>query len=367
MWSAETSALMVWPVGLVASQAPFSEAITPGMIASVTGQPAMHIRRRQFITALGAAAVWPFAAPAQQSGKVQQIGLLYPGVTAVTVTRIAALREGLRAVGYDDADRVEILVRASEGDPTKLPSLAADLVARKVDVLFAISPSAVRAAKAATADIPIVANDLESDPVGSGFVASLAHPGGNITGVFSDFPDFGMKWLELLKEAIPALSNVVVLWDPATGRIQLDALQAAGQSLNVKLEVMEIRTIAELERGFDAASERRPDAIVILSSPIFGTNPKQIADLTLAHHVPTATLFSEIARAGGLMSYGPNLLGTFRQTGTMIAKVLGGAHPADLPVERPTKFEMVINLKTAKALGLTMPTSVLLRADEVIE
>jgi putative ABC transport system substrate-binding protein len=324
------------------------------------------LKRRQFITALGAAAAWPFAARAQ-SITPPQIGFLYPGVTAVTVTRIAALREGLRSIGYADADRAEVLVHASEGDPTKLAALAADLVARKVDVMFAISPSAVRAAKSATAVIPIIANDLESDPVGSGFVASLAHPGGNISGVFSDFPDFGMKWLELLKEAMPALSNAVVLWDPATGRIQLDALQAAGQLLNVKLEVMEIHAIAELGHGFDAASERRPDAIVILSSPIFGTNPKQIADFTLAHRVPTATLFSEIARAGGLMSYGPDLLGTFRQTGTMIGKVLQGTHPADLPVERPTKFEMVINLKTAKALGLTLPTSVLLRADEVIE
>lgn len=328
----------------------------------------MHLRRRRFITAFSAAAVaWPFAAPAREFGKSPQIGVLYPGVTAVTATRVAALREGLRAVGYGDADQADILVRASEGDPTKLGALAADLVARMVDVIVPVSPAAVRAAQSATSTIPIVANDLESDPVGSGFVASLAHPGGNITGVFSDFPDFGMKWLELLKEAIPALSKAVVLWDPATGRVQLDALTAAGRMLKVELEVVEVGAFAELQRGFKAASERRPDAIVILSSPIFGTNPKQIADLTLAYHVPTATLFSEIARAGGLMAYGPNLLAIFRQTGTMIGKVLQGASTADLPVERPTKFELVINLKTAKALGLNMATSILLRADEVIE
>jgi putative tryptophan/tyrosine transport system substrate-binding protein len=326
------------------------------------------MKRREFLGLLGSAvAGWPLVARAQQTSRVPQIGFLYPGVAAAAVTRIAALREGLRVVGYSDADRVVILARSSAGDPAKLASLAADLIERKVDVIVAVSPSAVRAAKSTTADIPIIANDLESDPVGSGFVASLSHPGGNITGVFSDFPEFGMKWLELLKEAIPALSSAVILWDPATGPVQLDAVQAAGRLLNVKLEVVEVRAIAELTRAFETAGERRPHAILILSSPIFGTNPKFIAELTLAHHIPTATLFSEIARAGGLMAYGPNLLGTFRQTGTMVGKILQGSLPADLPVERPTTFEMVINLKTAKALGLTMPQSILLRADEVIE
>ena len=307
------------------------------------------------------------AGAAGREGRAVQVGFLYPGVAAVSVTRIAALREGLRAVGYGNADQLEFLVRASEGEPTKLAALAADLVEHKVDAIVAISPSAVRAAKSATTAIPIVANDLESDPVSAGFVTSLARPGGNITGVFSDFPDFGTKWLELLKEAIPALSSIALLWDPATGPTQLEAVKRAGTLLGVKLQVVEIRAITELQRAFATASAGRPDAIVILSSPIFGTNPKLIADLTLEHHVPTATLFSEIARAGSLMSYGPNLLGTFQQAGTMLGKVLQGTRPADLPVERPTKFEMVINLKTAKALGLNLPTSILLRADEVVE
>lgn len=329
---------------------------------------AMGVGRRQFITALGGATLtWPLVARAQPAGKIAHVGVLYPGVTAVTPTRIAALRDGLRLVHYDDADRLDIVVHASEGDPAKLPSLAADLVARKVDAIVAISPLAVRAAKAATTVIPIVANDLESDPVSTGFVASLARPGGNITGVFSDFPEFGTKWLELLKEAIPGLSSVALLWDPATGPTQLEAVQAAGRLLNIKLEVVEVRAITELQTAFATAGASKPDAIIILSSPIFGTNPKLIADLTIEHHVPTATLFSEIARAGSLMSYGPNLLGTFQQTGTMLGKVLQGMRPADLPVERPTKFEMVVNLKTAKALGISLPTSVLLRADEVIE
>lgn len=325
------------------------------------------MKRRQFLCAVGAVSgIWAVGARAQQTTQAR-IGFLYPGMAAVAGTRIAALREGMRAIGYVDADRVEFLTRASEGDPAKLAPLAADLIEQKVNVIVPASPLAVRAAQSATSTIPVVAADLESDPVGSGFVASLAHPGGNITGVFSDFPEFGMKWLQLLKEAIPTLSNAVVLWDPSTGSQQLNAVKAAGRLLNVTLEVIEIRAIAEMKPGFEAASARRPDAIVVLSSPLFGTDPKLIAELALARHVPIATLFPDIARAGGFMAYGPSLVGTFHQAGTMVGKILQGFHPADLPVERPTKFEMIINLKTAKLLGLTVPQTLLVSADELIE
>jgi putative tryptophan/tyrosine transport system substrate-binding protein len=327
-----------------------------------------NMKRRQFLCVVGGVAgTWPLAVRAQETTRVPKVGFLYPGITAVASTRIAALREGLHAIDYADADRVEILTRAADGDPTKLSPLAADLIERKVDVIVPVSPLAVRAAQSATPTIPIVAADLESDPVDSGFVASLAHPGGNITGVFSDFPEFGMKWLQLLKEAIPALSNAVVLWDPSTGPLQLNAVETAGHLLNVKLEVIKIRSIAEMKLGFQTSGARRPDATVILSSPIFGTDPKLIAELALAQHVPVATLFPDIARAGGFMAYGPSLVGTFHQVGTMVGKVLQGFHPADLPVERPTKFEMIINLKTAKALGLAVPETLLVAADEVIE
>lgn len=304
----------------------------------------------------------------QQAGKLTRLGFLYPGLASVAPSRIAALRAGMRAGGYDNADRVEILLaRSSDGDPAKLPALAADLVERKVDLLVAVSMAGLKAAKAATSSIPIVAHDLEGDPIASGLVQSLAHPGGNITGVFSDFPDIGMKWLELLKEAIPALSSIVVLRDPISGPVQQDAVEAAGRLLKVKVQVVEVRAIAGLEGGFDAAAERRPDAVVILTSPIFGTDPERVAALALARRLPVATLFSDIVRAGGLMSYGPDLLDAFRQAGTMVAKVLHGARTADLPVERPTRFEMVLNLKTAKALGLTIPPSIIACADEVIE
>lgn len=326
--------------------------------------------RREFIGLLtGAAAVtWPLAGRAQTK-RLPQIGFLYPGIMSMTAPRIAALREGMRAVNYAEADKVPILARAADGYPEKLAELARELVKQQVDLIVPVSPSAVRAVKAATSTIPVVANDLESDPVASHFIASLARPGGNITGVFSDFPGFGAKWIELLKEAIPSLADVVVLHDPATGSIQLDAVAAAGRTFEVRLDVIGVRSVAELEQAFATATagDKRPDAIVILSSPIFGTNPKLVAELTLKHRIATATLFPDIARAGGLIAYGPNLLGTFQQVGTMVGKVLGGAHPKDLPVERPTKFETVINLKTAKALGLSFPPTLLLRADQLIE
>ncbi|SKA15567.1 putative ABC transport system substrate-binding protein [Enhydrobacter aerosaccus] len=325
------------------------------------------VGRRHFISALGGTALaLPLTAQAQQPAKPARIGFLYPGVSAVAVSRIKALRLGLEAMGYG-IDQVEIIDHSSQGDPGKLPGLAADLVARKVDVIVPISPAGVRTAKSATTTIPIVANDLESDPVASGFVASLARPGGNITGVFSDFPDFGTKWLEILKEALPNLTKVVVMRDPATAPTQLDAVTAAARLLRVRLDVVDVRAIAELRHAFEIAAGHKPDAVIVLASPLFGTEPKLIADLALDHRLPTVTLFSEIARAGGLLSYGPDLLETFRQTGTMAGKVLRGQKPADLPVERPTKFEMIVNQRTAKALGITLPNAVLLHADEVIE
>lgn len=337
------------------------------MIPMWLGHMATGMTRRRFMSALGCAATLSPLAAHAQSGRPSQIGFLYQGMAAMAATRITALRDGLRSVGYRDADQVSILERSTEGDPERLAPMVADLIQRKVDVIVAVSRPAVQAARSATAVIPIIAIDLESDPVGSGFVASLAHPGGNITGVFSDFPDFAMKWLELLKEAIPTLSSATVLWDPSTGSTQLDAAMAAGRLLNVRLSVMEVRAFAELEGVFQAVGQQRPDAIVILSSPIFGTNPRVIAELTLARRIPTASLYPEVARAGGLMAYGPNLLGAFSRTGTIVGKILQGIRPEEVPVERPTKFEMVINLVTARALGVTIPPLLLAGADEVID
>lgn len=329
---------------------------------------ARDMGRRQVMLGLGGGALaLPAAAHAEPGTGPAVVGFLYPGLSRMATSRIDAIRNGIREAGYAGIDRLQILDYSSQGDPSRLPAMATELVRRKVDLIVPVSPAAVRAAKAATTTLPIVANDLESDPVASGFVASLARPGGNITGVFSDFPEFGTKWMEILKEAIPNLSSVVVLRDPGTTPTQLAAVAGAAQLLKVRLNVVDVAAIDDLRPAFDRAAGYKPDAVIVLTSPVFGTAPRLIADLALSHRLPMATLFAEIAREGGLLSYGPDLLETMRQTGTMVAKVLGGQKPADVPVERPTKFEMVVNQQTAKALGLTLPNTVLLRADEVID
>lgn len=320
--------------------------------------------RRNLLAATGALIALPSSVRAQAKIRV---GVLYPGLMSMTAIRVNAVLDGLRDAGFENVDRIEIVARASEGDPAQLAPLAAELVQQKVDAIVPISPSAVRAAKAATATIPIVANDMESDPVLSGFVESLSHPGGNITGVFSDFPKFGTKWIELLKEVVPRLSKIAIMADPASGPIQREAVQAAARGLSLQQETIEVRSVGQLQASFARAREIAPDAIVMLASPIFGTDPKRIASLARESRLPIATIFSDVARAGGLLSYGPSLIASIRQTGGMLAKVLKGAKPADLPVERPTTFELVINAETARALNLEVPASMLARATEVIE
>jgi putative ABC transport system substrate-binding protein len=325
------------------------------------------MRRREFITLLGGAAAWPFAARAQQSTQPAKIGVLYPGLASTLPSRLTAFREGLQAVGYREPDNVELVPRSADGDPARITLLAMELVERRVDVLVPVSSPAVKAARSVTTTIPIVAFDLESDPIGSGLINSFSRPGGQVTGVFFDFPEFGKKWLELLKEAMPQLSSVAVLWDPATDPMQKSAVEIAGKELNVKLEIMEVPGLPYLDDSILAASSKGVDAILMLSSPVFGTNPERVAGLTVGTRLPAVTLFPDFARAGGLMAYGVHPINIFRQGAAIVAKVLRGSKPAEVPAELPTKFELVVNLKTAKRLGIVFPTSILLRATEVIE
>jgi putative ABC transport system substrate-binding protein len=326
------------------------------------------MRRRNFIALLGvAAAAWPLVARAQRSGKVPRLGILYPGPQAAVAVRIEAMMNGVRTSGYPAPAQLELILRVADGIPARIAPLASEIVRSNVDVIFTNGPEVLRAFRSEKTTIPLVAMDLESDPVENGTVASLAHPGGTITGLFLAFPDFTTKWLELLKETIPQLVSITVLWDRSTGTMQKTAVEQAAKSFGIELDVVDVRTVDDFSAAFAGASARGAGAMLMLSSPLFGSSTRTLAELALRHNLPAITLFPDFARAGGLLAYGPNLLDMYRQSGVMIGKVLQGRKPADLPIERPTQFELVVNLKTAKTLGVTIPTSILLRADEVIE
>jgi ABC-type uncharacterized transport system substrate-binding protein len=326
------------------------------------------IGRREFVTLLGgAAAAWPVAVHAQQTRRTGRIGLLHPGQAAVVAARIAAVREGLGEPDNQRDSGIEVAIRLADGDLSRLPALATDLVNHRVDAILAAGPPAVQAASGATTSIPVIAIDLESDPVASGLVASLARPGGNVTGLFLDFPDFSAKCLQLLVESVSALTGVAILWDPTAGSLQLKSVEAAAQGFGIKVQVFEARRMAEIAEAFYALDRSRLQGVLVLSSPLFGGNPQFIADLALRRGIPTISLFPDVAREGGLLAYGPDIQALYRQAGAIARKVLNGAKAAELPAERPTRFQLVANLKTARLFGITLPPSILARADEVVE
>ena len=330
-----------------------SRAILPQMIG-----------RRTLLAALGGAATgWPAAAQAA----LPEVGFLHPGRSAAGAARLEAVDEGLRSRGFIAGRNVSVVSRFADFDPAKVDAFAAELIGRKVSVLIAVGPQAVFASRKLTTSIPIVAQDLESDPVKSGLVERLSHPGGNVTGMFFDFPEFSTKWLELLREVLPDLKKIGLLWDPRTGTVQLEAVTEAARQRNLALQTLKVDSPAGIDAAFQAAVDAGAQAVLALSSPIFGTIPQQVAAAALGHRMPTITLFPEYADAGGLMAYGTSLTDLFRQVGEMAGKVLAGAKPQDLPVERPSRFELVVNLKTAAALGITVPQVVQLRADRLVE
>ena len=325
------------------------------------------MRRRDFIQLIiGAGYAWPCAARAQQT-KDWRIGFLHPGQSALVSNRILAFRNGLGTPGLREATDAEIIVRLANEQIDRLPDMAVDLVGQSVQAICAVSPPAVRAARAATRSIPIVAMDLESDPVANGWAASLAHPGGNVTGVFLDLPGFNAKSLQLLREAVPALIKVAVFWHPVSGNLQLDAVRNAAAALDLPMQILEISRPADFAPAFQAAAKAQCNGVLMLSSPLFGGNPQLLAELALQHNLPAINIFPDFPQKGGLLGYGPELQNLFVQSGVMVRKILQGSAIADLPVERPTRFKLVANLVTARAFCLTIPTSILLSADEVIE
>ena len=326
------------------------------------------MRRREFITVLGGAVAWPVAGRAQQPVKVARIGFLGLAPVSNFASRVQALREGLQALGYVEGKSFVIEFRWAESTQ-HLRNLAAELVAMNVDVIFAQASTFVEPARHATKTIPIVFAS-HADPVGTGHVISLARPGGNITGLSVLLTELAAKELELLKEALPHATRIGVLWNPTTPShpSALQAVEGAAKKLGVQLRLVPTPTIEAFDEAFATMSRERLDGFLVLASPLgYLAGGARQAELALKHRLPGVFGFKENAEAGGLMSYSAHILDLFRRSAICIDKILKGAKPGDLPVEQPTKFELVINLKTAKALGLTIPPSLLARADEVIE
>jgi len=324
--------------------------------------------RREFVALLGgAAAAWPITARAQQRPKLPIIGLLAPTTRLGDSQRVAAFVQRLRELGWIEGRTVAIEIRWAEGRTERFAEIAAEFVRLPVDILVTQGTESVIAAKRATAVIPIVFA-AAGEPVGTGLVASLARPGGNVTGLSNQQADLGAKRLEMLREVLPALRQLAILAnvDNANAVLEIDEAQTAARALGLEVVTFEIRRAEDIAPTFDALSGRA-EALYVVAEPLVNANRVLISTLALGSRMPTMHGALGWVEAGGLMSYGPSILDQYRRAGEYVDKILRGAKPADLPVMQPTRFELAINLKTAKALGIEIPPSLLARADEVIE
>jgi putative ABC transport system substrate-binding protein len=307
------------------------------------------------------------SAEAQQPKKVPRIGYLSRSSASGNLPRIEAFRQGLRDLGYIEGQNIVIEYRYAEGKSDRLPNLAADLVSLKIDVIVAPGTGPVSAAKRATTTIPIVMVNA-ADPVGDGFVTSLARPGGNITGLTNIAPELSGKRLELLKEAVPTAFRMAVLWNPVVQQriTQVKETEVAARALKLQLQTVEARSVNDLEPAFSVMTQGRAHAVIVLGDGMFNANRTRILDLAVKGRLPAMYTEEEYVLAGGLMVYGPSTNDLSRRAAVYVDKILKGTKPADLPIEQPTKFELVVNLKTAKQIGVTIPPNVLARADRVI-
>ncbi len=326
------------------------------------------MNRRAFICVLGLSALAPPSAKGQQAPKVPRVG--YLSSASAGAAGQVAFRQGVRELGYIEGRDIAFEDRVAEGRYDRLPSLAAELVGLNVDVIVAASPPAIQAAKDATKTIPIVMLS-GGDPVRSGFVTSLARPGGNITGVALLATELLAKQLDMLKQLLPAVSRVAILWDPGMESVaegsKDSGLEGISRSLRIRLQFAEVRRPTDFEGAFKAMAKGQAGAVVITGSPAFLRERRRIVGLAAKHRLPAIYFLKEDAEAGGLMAYGPNLSDLSRRAAAYVDKILKGAKPPELPVEQPTRFALAINLRTAKALGLSIPPSLLVRADQVIE
>jgi putative tryptophan/tyrosine transport system substrate-binding protein len=328
------------------------------------------MNRRAFVTGLGAVLAAPLAAEAQPPAKIPRVGFLSPSSVSDPRTSryFQAFRQGLRDAGWAEGQNIVIESRWAEGKYNRLPALAAELVRLEVAVIVTYGGAATQATRQATRTIPIVMAVVQ-EAVSTGLVSSLAHPGGNITGTSSMSPELVQKELQILKELVPKVSRIALLGNPAQPGHgpQLRHAQDAARELGVSVRVLEARDPSEIDKAFAVMTAERASAVVVLPDSMLLDHRTRIANLAIQGRLPMVSAIADHAEAGGLLAYGPSIVDTFHRAATYVDRILKGAKPGDLPVEQPTKFELIINLKTAKALGLTIPSSLLLRADQVIE
>jgi ABC-type uncharacterized transport system substrate-binding protein len=322
------------------------------------------MRRREFITLLGGAATtWPITARAQGQPRVPRVGFLQ----GVQNENVAVFIRGLKDQGYIEGQNVRIETRIYGTKLDRLSDLVTEIVGLQCNVIVAAAPYAIVAAMKATTTVPIIGIDLESDPVANGWVASIGRPGGNLTGLFLDLPELSGKQIEFLKEAVPTLARLAVIWDSTIGSAQFRAAETGARALGLELHSFPIQSSADFDNAFETAKTVRTDGAVILSSPLIMGARVHIAELALNARLPTISLFTLFPKIGGLMAYGPNLPEMYKRAAYYVDRILKGAKAEELPIERPHRFDLVINLRTAKGLGLTVPPTLLTRADEVIE
>jgi putative tryptophan/tyrosine transport system substrate-binding protein len=324
------------------------------------------VRRRDFITLVTGAIAWPLEARAQQPA-MPVVGYLHVAAAEAQAQNVAAFRRGLADAGYVEGKNVTIEYRFTNFRPELMPEAAGDFIRRNVSVIFAAEPAGVAVLRNATTSVPVVALDLESDPVAKGYVKTLARPGGNMTGMFLDLPELSGKQVGLLKEIVPRLSRIAIFGIPGLNVAQFAATETAVRTLALEAEIMEVHVADDFEQALESARTRRVDAGILLSSPLVFDRSKQIGEIAIAKRLPLISLFDVFPKSGGLISYGPNVAEIFRRSGDYVGKILHGAKPSELPIQRPERFDLVINLKTATALGVDMPTQLQQLADEVIE
>jgi putative ABC transport system substrate-binding protein len=324
------------------------------------------MKRREFIRLVGSAAAWPVAAHAQP--KIPRVGFMGNSTAALEANLVGSFRDGLRELGYEEGRNIVIEYRWADGKYERFPTLIAELIAAKVNVIVTAGTPAALAVKKATTTVPLVMVAV-GDPVGTGLVPSLARPGGNLTGLSSIAPDLEGKRLDILREVVPTLSHVAMFFNSLNPFhvASMRQAHAAAQAMGIKLQEHDIRKSEDLDGAFGAIRKERPDALLILADRVFLHNRQRMMDFTEEQRLPNVNAYKELVEAGGLMSYGPSYEDMHKRAAIYVDKIIKGAKPADLPIEQPSKFTFVVNLKAAKALGVTIPPSLLTLADEVIE